>query len=200
MVKLDINLFTYGILGSSVFFGLLVGSIISTALYSKGEYIKPTLIASVILAGLCLYGFTFSRNFYFSLFLRFMTGLFQIFLMAYQPVWSDTFCAEKYKSIALTINMLASPLGIVGGYLLTYFMNKYLSWEWSFYVECFGLVPCVVILTMTPAKYLNVEEFIEVRKKIQDQIASDILARFDNQPSSTMKIKDVESSSQDDEE
>ena len=179
MIKLDINLFKYGILGSSVFLGLMVGSIFSTALYSRSDYIKKTLIGSLILGTLCLFAFTRSENFILSLFLRFMTGFFQIFLMAYQPVWSDTFCAEKFKSIALTINMLASPLGIVGGYMLTYYMNKHLSWEWSFYIESFGLIPCIVILIMTPAKYLNVEEFINVRKRIQDKVATDILARFD---------------------
>ena len=31
--------------------------------------------------------------------------------------------------------MLAAPLGIVGGYMLTYYMNKYHSWEWSFYLQ-----------------------------------------------------------------
>lgn len=133
MKKLDMNHFKYGILGSFVFGGLMVGSVVSTALYSKGEYIKKTLIVSMVLLIVCLVGFTLSTSYGLSLFLRFATGFFQIFLVAYQPVWSDTFCSEKFKSIALTINMLAAPLGIVGGYMLTYYMNKHLSWEWSFY-------------------------------------------------------------------
>jgi predicted MFS family arabinose efflux permease len=124
MEKLSINKLQYGILGSFVFGGLTLGSIVSTGLYSKGNLIKPTLIGSLILTALTLLLFTVSTSFYFLLFLRGATGFFQIFLIVYQPVWTDTFCEEKFKSIALTVNMLASPLGIVGGYMLTYAMNK----------------------------------------------------------------------------
>jgi MFS family permease len=84
------------------------------------------------------------------LFLRGLTGFFQIFLVVYQPVWTDTFCEEKFKSIALTINMLAAPLGIVGGYMLTYYMNKYHTWEWSFYLQSLAIIPCFGFLLMVP--------------------------------------------------
>ena len=53
--------------------------------------------------------------------------------------------------------MLAAPLGIVGGYMLTYIMNKYRSWEWSFYIQGLAIIPCFVFLLMVPEKYLNIE-------------------------------------------
>lgn len=53
--------------------------------------------------------------------------------------------------------MLAAPLGIVGGYMLTYYMNKYHTWEWSFYLQAVAIIPCFLMLLMMPEKYLNVE-------------------------------------------
>lgn len=129
----------------------------STALYSKGELIKPTLIGSLIMNVIVLLLFTTSTSYYYLLFLRGATGFFQIFLVVYQPVWTDSFCEDRFKSIALTINMLAAPLGIVGGYMLTYAMNKYRTWEWSFYLQGLAIIPCFVFLLMVPEKYLNIE-------------------------------------------
>ena len=164
--KLKMNELQYGILGSFVFGGLMLGSFVSTGVYSKGHYIKPVLISSLILAATCLVLFVLTNSYTFSLFLRGATGFFQIFLIAFQPVWSDTFCSDSFKSIALTINMLASPIGIVGGYLLTYYMNIKLSWEWSFIIQAIALVPCFVFLIIVPEKYLNIEMTIKNRKLI----------------------------------
>lgn len=74
--KLDINKFQYGVLGSFVFAGLTFGSIISTALYSKGDLIKPVLLGSILMNTIALLLFTTSSSFYFSLFLRGATGFF----------------------------------------------------------------------------------------------------------------------------
>lgn len=120
----------------------------------------------MIMNTIALLLFTTSSSYYFLLFLRAATGFFQIFLVVYQPVWTDTFCEEKFKSIALTINMLAAPLGIVGGYMLTYYMNKYHTWEWSFYLQSVAIVPCFIFLVMVPEKYLNVETTVTTKKQI----------------------------------
>lgn len=50
------------------------------------------------------------------------------------PVWADAMGTEHQKSIWMTILLLASPLGVVLGYTLTYYMDIHLSWEYSFYV------------------------------------------------------------------
>lgn len=129
----------------------------------------------MVLTALTLLLFTVSTSFSFLLFLRGATGFFQIFLIVFQPVWTDTFIEEKYKSIALTVNMLASPLGIVGGYILTYGMNKYHSWEWSFIIQALAIVPCVIMLVITPVKYLNVETSVNDRKRIQKDITKEVV-------------------------
>jgi len=96
-------------------------------------------------------------------------------MVVYQPVWTDTFCKESFKSLALTVNMLAAPLGIVGGYILTFIMNKKLTWEWSFYIQGLSLVPCFIFILMIPEKYLNVESTTETKKKIKKEAEAQIL-------------------------
>jgi len=162
-----------------VFAGLTVGSIVATGLYSKGHLIKPTLCASIILNAISLLLFTTSTSYYYLLFLRGLTGFFQIFLVVYQPVWTDTFCKEGFKSIALTINMLAAPLGIVGGYILTWVMNKKYSWEWSFYIQGVGLIPCFVFIVLMPDKYLNITIANDAKNKIKKEVEAQVLSKIE---------------------
>lgn len=118
--KLDMSDVQYGVLSSFVFGGLSLGAFTCSALYSKGMYIKKVLIISHVGIIISLLGFTISNSFTTSIFIRAATGFFQIFIISYQPVWFDTYCAEQLKSMALTINMISSPFGIVVGYLITY--------------------------------------------------------------------------------
>ena len=76
MQKLEINKLQYGVLGSFVFAGLTLGSIVSTALYSKGDLIKPVLLGSLLMNMISLLLFTTTTSYYFSLFLRGATGFF----------------------------------------------------------------------------------------------------------------------------
>jgi len=79
------------------------------------------------------------------------------------PVWADAYGTEKQKSIWLTVLLLASPLGVVLGYTLTYYMEKYLSWEWSFYIQAIALLPCAACILVTPSRYINIEYTIKFK-------------------------------------
>lgn len=60
---------------------------------------------------------------------RFFTGFFQVFVTIYFPVWSDTFAVtERQKTVWLTILLMASPLGVLAGYLLTAYALAYYKW------------------------------------------------------------------------
>ena len=42
------------------------------------------------------------------------------------PVWADSFANEKQKSVWLTFLILASPVGVIIGFLMTsFFTQKY---------------------------------------------------------------------------
>lgn len=154
--KLNINDFGFGVLGSVVYGGLTFGSAIATMVFIRGEWIKPALTLSLLMNSVSLYAFTISTNFLISSVLRAMIGFFQVFVCIFYPVWADAFGNEKQKSIWLTILLLASPLGVVLGYTLTFYMQKYLTWEWSFYIQAIAILPCVGCFMITPSKYINI--------------------------------------------
>ena len=87
------------------------------------------------------------------------------------PVWADTFAGERYKSAWLTFLILAAPVGTVLGYAVTFYMNKYLYWECSFYLQAIALLPCVFSLCITPDRYLNIEKAIDFKNSIVTNIA-----------------------------
>jgi hypothetical protein len=47
--KLGVGNLGFGILGSIVFVGLILGSMVASGLYSQGNWIKPTLILALTL-------------------------------------------------------------------------------------------------------------------------------------------------------
>ena len=53
------------------------------------------------------------------------------------PVWADAFANEKQKSVWLTFLILASPLGVVSGFIMTSVFNAEIEgdggWRYSFY-------------------------------------------------------------------
>lgn len=74
--KLDINDFGFGVLGSIVYGGLMIGSGVATMVFNKGEYIKTALVLSLFCNALALFMFTTTTWFYFALFTRGLIGFF----------------------------------------------------------------------------------------------------------------------------
>jgi len=120
-------------LGSIVYLGMTFGSSSATWLFEKSQWTKMTLAFTLLMNSFSLIMFGFTDNFYFSFFMRFWVGFFQVFQCIYMPVWADNFAAEKQKAAWLTFLILASVLGIVLGFSLTSLMVEVLTWRWSFY-------------------------------------------------------------------
>ena len=85
-----------------------------------------------MLNAMCLVGFTLTSDYNFNLALRFLTGVFQVFISIFTPVWADAFGSEKLKSLWITVLLICSPIGIFIGFTMTSVMNAYGSWEMSF--------------------------------------------------------------------
>jgi MFS family permease len=91
------------------------------------------------------------------------------------PVWADAFANEKQKSIWLTFLILASPLGVVFGFIMTSVFvayNKEIDgcnngWRWSFYVQCLLMTPMAIGFLLTPLKYLDIDRTHKYRDKCQ---------------------------------
>ena len=153
--------------------GLVAGSAAASGVYSIGSRIKWCLIYTSLFNIASLILFTKCTQYFWMVVLRFFTGFFQVFVQIYMPVWADTFGAdEKTKSLWMTILLLASPLGIVLGYTLTYYMILSHTWEWSFYIQAIALAPCVVCFLITPSRYIDIEQTIgyknECIKKVEE--------------------------------
>lgn len=76
-----------------------------------------TVIALVVLE-VSLLLFVFSENKIAVYLCRFLTGVCQVFLLVYYPVWIDKFGKDK-KTMWLTLLQICVPVGIFLGYGIT---------------------------------------------------------------------------------
>ena len=157
-MKLEIGNFGFGMLGSLVFGGLTLGSVAATIIFSRGDLIRPCLAFSLFLNGASLWLFSVSTSYFVAMLSRVLIGFFQIFICIYLPVWADTFGSEKVKPMWLSFLLLAAPIGVVLGYILTYNTKVYLSsWEWSFRIQALLTLPLSASIMVTPDQYFNID-------------------------------------------
>ena len=108
-----------GTLGSLVYLGEVTGSLIAMPVYQKVP-VKLVLLACIILQSVVIIGFALSRgSFEIMAVSRFLTGVFQVFISIFAPVWCDTHALAEKKTTWITALMVATPGGMVTGYLLT---------------------------------------------------------------------------------
>jgi len=95
------------------------------------------------------------------------------------PVWADAFANEKQKAVWLTFLILASPLGVIFGYIMTsIYVGQYKgsdpnlneNWRWSFYTQCALLTPMSLGFLFTPVKYLDIDRSNQTRDKCQKKV------------------------------
>eukprot|EP00347_Sterkiella_histriomuscorum_P015691 403356061 len=160
-LKKDLNIdnVELGVLGSLVYLGLTVGSMVATPIFSymKAKYI---LILSFLLNAGSLILFTVSTNLWILSLSRFLVGFCQVFVCIYFPVWVDTFGKPDKKTLMLTLLMLAPPIGVVLGYLITAFMIAYYTWQYAFYIQAVMIGPCLIGFMITPDKYFDIEKAV----------------------------------------
>lgn len=79
--------------------------------------------------------FTQTSDFGLLLFSRFCTGICQVFVSIFFPVWADTFgSTDREKSTWFSILMLAAVLGVVLGYMMTTWCIAKFTWQYSYYI------------------------------------------------------------------
>ena len=125
----------FGALGTAVYAGLTIGSAVGTKAYQNSKHIKLILASSLACCGVFLVAFTVSSNIYFNMLCRMCTGIFQVFISIFTPVWADAMGSEKLKSLWITVLLICSPLGVFIGFTMTSVLNGLdgYGWEYSFY-------------------------------------------------------------------
>jgi len=67
---------------------------------------------------------------------RFCTGVCQVFVSIFFPVWADTFGAsDREKSAWLNILMLAAVIGVVLGYMMTTWCIQVYEWQYVYFIQ-----------------------------------------------------------------
>jgi MFS family permease len=106
-----------GILGSIVYLGISMMGMFAGRLYQHFNSKMLTVISLVVLE-LSLLSFVFLEYKIAAYVTRFITGVCQVFLLVYYPIWIDKFGKDK-KTLWLTLLQICVPLGIFMGYGMT---------------------------------------------------------------------------------
>lgn len=162
-----------GIFGSLVFLGNLIGALVSFSLINFFNR-KYLLIISLFLNTSCLCTFIIKKAPVYFLFTnRILVGTFQSFISIYLPVWCDQFGIYKKKTMMISYIQVATPLGIVVGYLLTYLIMNNIGWKYSFIIQG-GLIGIIIlILLFIPNKYFSSSIRRESKENPEDKTSED---------------------------
>ena len=104
LIKADLRLndLQYGLLGSFVYFGLVLGSIISSTAFCYYKS-KNIVLLSIVLNLIGISVFLNFKQFAVLLASRCLIGFAQILIIIYLPVWIDIKANNQKKTIWLTI-------------------------------------------------------------------------------------------------
>lgn len=121
---LKINNTEMGALGSLVFAGIVFGSATAAILFNRIQY-KTLIIISLAVNGIALWMTATSSSYGYVCFSRFLAGFSQVFIIVYIPIYTDTYASKSQKQYMMSLSLIAPPLGVVLGYILTsYIVNS----------------------------------------------------------------------------
>lgn len=148
----------YGLLGSIVFFGLVLGSLAATVIFNN--YSTKLVLGTVMaLNALSQVGFTLTKDYHYLITSRFLTGFFQVFISIYWPVWTDGFAPdERTKATWMSCLLAASPVGVLLGYVMTTMLMINLTWKYAFYVQAVAVVPVILVIVAIPKRYFSLKK------------------------------------------
>ncbi|SOV22527.1 sugar transporter, putative [Plasmodium sp. DRC-Itaito] len=160
------------LLGSLVYFGLIIGTIMASVLF---ELLSAKLLVtiSIILLSISLYIFSHANCITFMYISRFVNGLCQAIPVVYLPVWVDEFSPDEKATQWMSYIQLASIGGTVFGYFLggilsnnsyTYHKNDSIfsnvnfvtTWRSPFLIQAFLLLPIFLIMIFIPSDKINI--------------------------------------------
>ena len=63
-------------------------------------------------------------------------GIYQVFIIVYVPLYNDIYASNNQKGMFMSLGLVAPPLGVVIGYVMTsYITNSHIGdWELSFVI------------------------------------------------------------------
>ena len=144
-----------GMIGSLLYFGLILGSLSGGYFFSKYSS-KWLVILSLYAFSFFLYAFTLLESFAGLYLSRLGCGICEVFCLIYFPIWVDQYGVKGMKTIWLTFLQIGMPLGSILGYLIEALSIKYYnSWEGGFFMQIIFICSCSAILFLTPDKFFE---------------------------------------------
>ena len=121
--------------------------------------VKVLVIACILMQSVVIMGFALSSGTYWVMCVcRFFTGTFQIFISIYAPIWIDTYAPNDSKAKWMTLLTVATPGGMVTGYLLTaVILSCGASWQISFFIQIVALFPILITIISIDSKFLRIK-------------------------------------------
>ena len=163
-----------GMIGSLIYFGLILGSLSGGYFFSKYAS-KWLIISSLFILAFFLYSFTILESSGGMYLCRVGCGFCEVFCCIYFPIWVDQYGVKGSKVIWITFLQLGVPVGTILGYMIEAFSIKYYqSWEGGFFIQI--LLVCILsrILFLTPDKFLerNYRHSDSTQEEIENEFKS----------------------------
>ncbi len=187
--KIKISNAQLGMIGSLLFFGLILGSLTGGYIFSKYSS-KWIVILSLFAFCFFLYSFTILESYGGMYLCRIGCGFCEVFCLIYFPIWVDQYGVKGMKTMWLTFLQMGVPLGWIIGFLIEVGSIKYYkSWEGGFIMQIILVCVCNIILFLTPDKFFernykhseSTQEEIENEFKIFKEVYSKNLIKNHNQ-------------------
>ncbi|EUD67983.1 hypothetical protein C922_01595 [Plasmodium inui San Antonio 1] len=177
------------LLGSLVYFGLIIGTIIASVLFELLTA-KLLITISTLLLSMSLYIFSHANCVTFMYISRFINGLCQAIPVVYLPVWVDEFSPHEKATQWMSYIQLASIGGTVFGYFLggvlsnssySYGRNNappsnatfVTTWRSPFLIQAFLLLPLFLIMLFIPSDMINISSGGSVPSEGDEEELSD---------------------------
>ena len=146
-----------GLFGSLVYFGSILGSLISFSLINTWD-IKLLILISFLGNSICLFTFVIIENIPFLFFNRVVVGILQSFITIYMPVWCNQFGLQSSHNFMISLIQLVSPLGIFFGYFIASICINdqiYGGWKFAFLVQGFLILILTIFFLFVPKNYFS---------------------------------------------
>ena len=144
-----------GMIGSLIYFGLILGSFSGGYFFSKYAS-KWLVITSLFIFAFFLYSFTLLESSGGLYLCRIICGFCEVFCCIYFPIWVDQYGVKGSKVIWITFLQLGVPVGTILGYLIEACSIKYYnSWEGGFFFQIIFICVLSGILFLTPDKFFE---------------------------------------------
>ena len=146
-----------GLFGSLVYFGSILGSVISFSLINTFD-IKLLILISLLGNSICLFTFVVIENIPFLFFNRVLVGILQSFITIYMPVWCNQFGLQSNRNFMIALIQLVSPLGIFFGYFIaSVSINDqiYGGWKFAFLVQAVLILVLAIFFAFVPKFYFS---------------------------------------------